>query len=272
MELGLFAQPVHRPEKPWLQALDEDREAIILADQLGFSEAWIGEHFTTKAEQIPSPLMFMATLLQDAPSIRFATGVINLPYHNPVIVAAEVAQFDQLSGGRLILGIGPGGLMSDAEFFGNKEMPERYLIALEGLDLMTRLWQEEAPLEHRGEHYEFALENRVWLSHGVGSMAKPFQRPHPPIALAMVGPGGLTAQTIAERSFIPISANFVAIENLSAQWKDYSEARQNMGAPADRDIWRVCRNILVTDSDSQAEDLLSDPDSTFAYYLSLIHI
>ncbi len=50
MELGLFAQPVHRPEKPWLQALNEDREAVILADQLGFSEAWIGEHFTTKVE------------------------------------------------------------------------------------------------------------------------------------------------------------------------------------------------------------------------------
>ena len=270
MELGLFAQPVHRPEKEWLQALEEDREAIILADQLGFSEAWIGEHFTTKAEQIPSPLMFMATLLRDAPSIRLATGVINLPYHNPVIVAAEVAQFDQLSGGRLILGIGPGGLMSDAELFGNKEMPERYLIALEGLDLMTRLWQEEAPLEHRGEHYEFALEDRVWLSHGVGSMAKPFQQPHPPIALAMVGPGGLTAQTIAERSFIPISANFVPIENVSAQWKDYSETRRNMGAPANRDIWRVCRNILVTESDSQAEDILSDPDGTFAYYYRYI--
>ena len=79
MELGLFTQPVHRPEKPWDQALAEDREAIILADQLGFSEAWIGEHFTTKAEQIPAPLMFMATLLKEAPSIRFATGVINLP-------------------------------------------------------------------------------------------------------------------------------------------------------------------------------------------------
>jgi len=131
MELGLFTQPVHRPEKPWDQALAEDREAIILADQLGFSEAWIGEHFTTKAEQIPAPLMFMATLLKEAPSIRFATGVINLPYHNPVVVAAEVAQFDQLSDGRLILGIGPGGLMSDAELFGGKDMPERYRIALE---------------------------------------------------------------------------------------------------------------------------------------------
>ena len=270
MELGLFAQPVHRPEKPWLQALNEDREAVILADQLGFSEAWIGEHFTTKVEQIPSPLMFMATLLRDAPSIRFATGVINLPYHNPVVVAAEVAQFDQLSGGRLILGIGPGGLMSDAELFGNKEMPERYRIALEGLDLMTRLWQEEAPLTHQGEFYDFSLEKRVWLSHGVGSMAKPFQQPHPPIALAMVGPGGLTAQTIAERSFIPISANFVPIENVVAQWRDYSQARQNIGKPADRDIWRVCRNILVTDSDSQAEDILSDPDGAFSYYYRYI--
>ena len=270
MELGLFTQPVHRPEKPWDQALAEDREAIILADQLGFSEAWIGEHFTTKAEQIPAPLMFMATLLKEAPSIRFATGVINLPYHNPVVVAAEVAQFDQLSDGRLILGIGPGGLMSDAELFGGKEMPERYRIALEGLDLMIKLWQEDAPLNHHGEFYDFSLEKRVWLSHGVGSMAKPFQQPYPPIALAMVGPGGLTAQTIAERSFIPISANFVPIENVVAQWQDYSQTRQNMGKPADRDIWRVCRNILVTDSDSQAEDILSDPDGTFSYYYRYI--
>ena len=136
MELGLFAQPVHRPEKTWATALAEDREAVILADRLGFSEVWIGEHYSTKAEQIPSPLMFMATLLADAPSIRFATGVINLPYHNPVIVAAEVAQFDQLSGGRLILGIGPGGLMSDAELFGDKDMPARYGITLEALDLI----------------------------------------------------------------------------------------------------------------------------------------
>ncbi len=270
MELGLFTQPVHRPEKPWDQALAEDREAIILADQLGFSEAWIGEHFTTKAEQIPAPLMFMATLLKEAPSIRFATGVINLPYHNPVVVAAEVAQFDQLSDGRLILGIGPGGLMSDAELFGGKEMPERYRIALEGLELMIKLWQEDAPLSHSGEFYDFSLQQRVWLSHGVGSMAKPVQRPHPPIALAMVGPGGLTAQTIAERSFIPISANFVPIDNLVAQWQDYSKTRQNLGKPADRRIWRVCRNILVADSDAQAEDILADPDGTFAYYYRYI--
>jgi len=270
MELGLFAQPVHRPEKTWATALAEDREAVILADRLGFSEVWIGEHYSTKAEQIPSPLMFMATLLADAPSIRFATGVINLPYHNPVIVAAEVAQFDQLSGGRLILGIGPGGLMSDAELFGDKDMPARYGITLEALDLMTRLWSESAPLTHHGEHFDYSLDRRVWLSHGVGEMARPLQQPHPPIALAMVGPGGLTAETIAARDFIPISANFVPVENLFAQWQAYSATRQKLGKPADRMIWRVCRNILVTDSDARAEDILADPDGVFAYYYRYI--
>ena len=60
MNLGLFLQPVHRSEKPWAIALREDRETVLLADRLGLCEVWIGEHFSTRAEQIPSPLMFLA--------------------------------------------------------------------------------------------------------------------------------------------------------------------------------------------------------------------
>ena len=270
MELGLFLQPVHRNEKPWGTALQEDRETVLLAEQLGFSEVWIGEHYSTKAEQIPAPLMFLATLIQETSTIRFGTGVINLPYHDPVIVAAEVAQFDQLSGGRMMFGIGPGGLMSDAELFGNQEMPERYRMALESLDLILKLWREDAPLRWDGEHYGRSLERRVWLSHGVGQFARPLQQPHPPIAMAMVGPGGLTAETIAQRDMIPISANFVPIENVAAQWRDYSLAREKAGQVADRQIWRVCRNILVTETDEAGEQLLTDPDGVIAHYFRYI--
>lgn len=270
MELGMFTQPVHRVEKPWRQALDEDRASVLLAEKLGFSEVWIGEHFSTKAEQIPSPLMFLAGLIEQTSTIRFATGVINLPYHHPVIVAAETAQFDQMSGGRLILGFGPGGLMSDAELFGNEDMSERYKIAMESIDMILSLWHAEAPLAFDGEHFPATLERSVWLSHGVGQMARPLQQPHPPVALAMVGPGGQTAETIAERDFIPISANFVPVENLIAQWHSYAEARQRLGKEADPSIWRVCRNILITDSDAEAEEILADPDGTFAYYYRYI--
>ena len=270
MELGLFLQPVHRNEKPWGTALQEDRETVLLAEQLGFSEVWIGEHYSTKAEQIPAPLMFLATLIQETSTIRFGTGVINLPYHDPVIVAAEVAQFDQLSGGRMMFGIGPGGLMSDAELFGHQEMPERYRMALESLDLILKLWREDAPLQWDGEHYGRSLERRVWLSHGVGQFARPLQQPHPPIAMAMVGPGGLTAETIAQRDMIPISANFVPIENVSAQWRDYALAREKAGQIADRQVWRVCRNILVTETDEAGAQLLTDPDGVIAHYFRYI--
>ena len=270
MELGLFLQPVHRNEKAWGIALQEDRETVLLAEQLGFSEVWIGEHYSTRAEQIPAPLMFLATLIQETSNIRFGTGVINLPYHDPVIVAAEVAQFDQLSAGRMMFGIGPGGLMSDAELFGNQEMPERYRMALESLDLILKLWREDAPLRWDGEHYGRSLERRVWLSHGVGQFSRPLQQPHPPIAMAMVGPGGLTAETIAQRDMIPISANFVPIENVAAQWRDYSLAREKAGQVADRQIWRVCRNILVTETDEAGEQLLTDPDGVIAHYFRYI--
>ena len=200
--------PVRRPEKPWQQSLEEDRQAIILADQNGYSEAWMGEHFSTKVEQVPSPLMFLSTLIHQTQHIRFGTGVINLGHRHPVVVAAEAAQFDQLSNGRRLLGLGPGGLISDGELFGRPEMGERVAAATEAIDMILALWQSDAPLDLSGSYWNATLKQQIWPSHGVGSLCKPLQHPHPPIAMAMVSPGGKTAETIAERDFIPISANF----------------------------------------------------------------
>jgi len=266
MNLGLFLMPVHRPEKSWKQALNEDREVIIQADRLGLTEVWVGEHFSSKTEQIPSAMMFLATLVDAARSIRFGTGVVNLPHHNPVVVAAEAAMFDQLSDGRLILGVGPGGLASDGELFGHEDMSERYHIAMEALDVILELWQRHAPLAINGTHWNFSLKREVWTHGGVGALTRPQQQPHPPIAMAMVGPGGRTAEIIAERDFIPISANFVPIDIVAAQWSAYAAARDQLKKVADPSIWRVCRNILVTETEQQADDALADPDGTLAFY------
>lgn len=266
MDLGLFMMPLHRPEKAWSQALAEDREAVLLADRLGYTEAWIGEHFSTKAEQIPSPMMFLATLIHGTQNIRLCTGVVNLPHHHPVVVAAEAALFDQLSGGRLMLGIGPGGLGSDGELFGDKDMAERYGVTMESLEIILRLWQEDAPIDVEGRHWNIKMEREIWPQAGVGQFPKPLQTPHPPIAMAMVGPGGPTAAYIAERDFIPISANFVPIENIEGQLRAYREARDRLGRPTDLAVWRVCRNLLVARSDAHAEELLDDPDGTLAFY------
>jgi alkanesulfonate monooxygenase SsuD/methylene tetrahydromethanopterin reductase-like flavin-dependent oxidoreductase (luciferase family) len=267
MELGLFMMPVHHPEKDWAQALQEDCDAVIDADHLGFTEVWIGEHFTTKVEMIPSPFMLFARVLDRAKNIRFGTGVINLPHHNPIVVAAEAAMLDQMSGGRVMLGVGPGGLASDAELFGQADdMAGRSPITLEAIDVILQAWKAGSPFKVEGKHWNFALERAIWEHGGIGQLCRPMQRPHPPIAMAMVGPGGPTAAYIAERDFIPISANFIPLENVEAQWRVYSEAREAAGKPADPAIWRVARNILVTETQAQARDQLCDLDGTLAYY------
>lgn len=266
MELGIFFMPVHRPEKSWSQALAEDREAIILADELGYSEAWMGEHFSTKVEQVPAPLMFLASLIHQTSQIRLGTGVVNLGHRHPIVVAAEAAQFDHLSQGRLMLGVGPGGLMSDGELFGRPDMVERVKAAAESINMVQALWSADAPFDLSGDYWQASLQQQIWPSHGVGAMCRPFQSPHPPIMMAMVSPGGRTAETIAERDFIPMSANFVPLSAVHAQWLSYAAHREALGRPTDRKIWRVCRNIVITESTQHAEDMCNDPDGVFAFY------
>ena len=266
LELGLFFMPVHRPEKAWSAALEEDRQATILADRCGYAEVWMGEHFSTKVEQVPAPMMFFASLINETQNINFGTGVVNLGHRHPIVVAAEAAQFDQLSNGRFILGVGPGGLPSDGELFGRPDMADRVKAAAESIDMILSLWSDTAPFEHEGRFWQAQLRDQVWLDHGVGELCRPLQQPHPPIAMAMVSPGGATAELIAARDFIPMSANFVPLDNLKAQWDSYSATRESLGKPVDRSVWRVCRNILITETDAQAEELMAAPDGPFSFY------
>ncbi len=266
MQLGLFFMPLHRHDKPWHQSLEEDRQAILLAERCGYAEAWVGEHFSSSAERVPAPLMFLATLISETTTIRFGTGVVNLGHRHPIVVAAEAAQFDQLSGGRLMLGVGPGGLARDGELFGRPDMAERVKAAIESIDMITALWTATPPFDLQGNYWNASLQDEVWPSHGVGELPRPLQLPHPPMAMAMVSPGGSTAELIAERSFIPISANFVPVDFVRAQWESYSAKRDELGLEVDRSIWRVCRNILVTDSQAEADEIVADPDGVFAHY------
>lgn len=266
MQIGVFSMPVHRPDKPWAQALREDQEQVMLADRLGYCEAWIGEHFSTATEQIPSPLMFLATLIDRTDSIRLGTGVMNLPYRHPVTVAAETALFDQLSGGRLMLGIGPGGLPSDAELFGHPEMEDRVRRMAQAIDAVIALWSGEAPRDMTAAGFRASLTDAVWPQHGVGLMSKPLQQPHPPIAMAVSGRNSGTAEAIGKRGWIPISANFATAADVATHWTRYASGADEAGRAADRAVWRVARNMLVTESDAQAADILADPDGVFAFY------
>ncbi len=105
MRLGYFTMPVHPMGRDWSQTLREDREAIILADQLGFHDAFVGEHLTDACENITNSMLFLATLIHDTKTIKLATGTTNLSQMHPVVIAVNAAMFDHLAQGRFIMGV-----------------------------------------------------------------------------------------------------------------------------------------------------------------------
>ena len=115
MKLGFFIMPVHPPARQYAETLKEDREAFILADRLGYSEGYCGEHLTDLAENIPSSLMFCASLAGYTSTIKLGTAVANLPFCHPLLVATQAALVDNLLAGRFLFGIGARDLPSDAE-------------------------------------------------------------------------------------------------------------------------------------------------------------
>ena len=265
VNLGFFSMPLHPKEKAYQVSLEEDRQAVILADQLGFSEAWIGEHQTSISEPITDPYLFLATIINQTKNIRLGSAVLNLPYHHPVKIAMQIAMFDQLSCGRAMLGIGPGGLISDSEIF-NIAHENSYKMMIECIDIIQILWSEDPPINYQGNFWNVELKTNLNKHIGLGTMPKPLQIPSPPIAYAMRSPKSGASKLLAERDWMPISGNFIPSGSVKTQWEDYCMQRDALGKRPDPENWRAARSVLVTESNSQAEEYLAQNDGGFRHY------
>ncbi len=266
MRLGMFMMPVHPPDRTFWSTLEEDTEKSLFADQLGFDELWLGEHFSASTEPIPSPLMFFANLVHRTKNISFGTAVINIPNHHPAIVAAECAQFDHMSKGRFMLGIGPGGLISDFELFKLTDHPARYRMVVEAADMIERIWSQDPPYQLKGEFWDITIKDGINAKLGVGFMPKPYQQPRPPIYTSLASPNSPTAKTAAEKGWGMISANIIPTYSVATHWTIYSEACRALGKPARGDNWRVARNVMVAPSDSEAHDRVFSAAASNNYF------
>jgi len=268
MRLGLFMMPVHPADRAFADTLAEDEEKSLFADALGFDELWLGEHFSATTEPIPSPLMFMASLLSRTKNLTFGTAVICLPSHHPVKVAAEVAQFDAMSRGRFMLGVGIGGLFSDFELFGNSDRKVRERKAMESIGMIERIWAQDPPYDLEGEFWSVKLKDAIIPELGIGYMPKPYQKPGPPISMSVASRNSPTARVAGERGWGIISANNVPSEALGSHWQIYSKACAAAGKPARGDNWRVARNIMVAPSEAEARDRVFSDKGANRYFYS----
>jgi alkanesulfonate monooxygenase SsuD/methylene tetrahydromethanopterin reductase-like flavin-dependent oxidoreductase (luciferase family) len=270
MKLGFFTMPIHPLGKDWRKSLREDREAFVLADELGFVEGYVGEHVTDAAENITSCAMFIATLVDATKRIRLGTGTVNMPNNHPAAVAANIAMLDHLLDGRFNFGISPGGLLSDAEVFGNLDA-NRNEMFVEAINQVLAIWAGEAPYNIKGKYWTVSTERTLAADIGQGILAKPLQKPHPPIVVTVVAPFSKGVTEAASRGWEPISANFLMPQWVKSHWPKYVEGCEKGGRSADPANWRVARSIFVADDDTKARDYVMAPTSPYRlYYNNLV--
>ena len=268
LALGFFIQPVHPPSRTYVDVLREDREAVVLADRLGYREAFIGEHLVDSAETITSSLAFIAHLADACPSITFGTGVLPLANYHPAMAAAQVAMVDHLVQGRLVLGVGPG-VPGDAEALGGLGV-DRHRKSQEALDHMCRIWSEEPPYRIKGEFYETTTERSLERTIGVGVAVRPRQRPHPPIAITSIRPDSRGPHTAGARGWTGISATYVGRHVVRAQIRGYVEGRRSAGLSGDATGWRVARSVFVAADEATARRYAHREDGAHGFYFHVM--
>lgn len=259
--------PIHPVGKDWRQCLHEDRAAFLLADELGFTEAYVGEHVTDAAENITHCISFIAWIAAETKQIRLGTGTVNMPNIHPAAVAAQVAMLDHMLDGRFIFGISPGGLATDAEVFGSLNA-DRPAMFLEGINTVLKIWESEAPYNIKGQFWDITTETQMMTEIGQGIMPKPLQRPHPPIVVTAVAPFSKGVTEAAARGWEPISANFLLDKWVKSHWPKYVEGCERVGRPAELKNWRVAKSVFVADDLDTAREYALGPQSPYRYYFS----
>ena len=254
MELGFFTMPLHPQGANFTETLKSDMDQIVALDELGFSEAWIGEHFTSEWENIPSPELFIAQALARTKQIKLGTGVSCMPNHNPFVLACRIAQLDHMAEGRFNWGIGTGSFPGDMRVFGywgDNAAVDNAAYTRASLDTILQLWSDPKPGVYTSDWWEFTIpetENDI----GLRAHIRPYQDPHPPIALAGVSPHSATLKMAGSRGWIPMSINLIPPTLLKTHWDAIRAGALEAGREADLSTWRVAREIFVAETSAEA--------------------
>ena len=252
MEVGFFTMPLHPPGSDYTKLLDDDLEQMVTLDKLGFKEAWIGEHFTAQWESIPAPDLFIARALGMTKRIVFGTGVTCMPNHNPFMVAHRIAQLDHLAKGRFQWGVGAGGFPGDFDVFDiDPKTGVQRDIMRDGLELVLQMWDDPKPGLYEHKYWRFTIPEPI-DEIGLGFHLKPYQKPHPPIALAGVSARSDTLALAGARGWIPMSINLAPPNTVAGHWEAVEKGATEAGRTADRSTWRIARDIYVGETTEEA--------------------
>lgn len=230
LQHGLFVAPYHDIDESPTIALRRDLELVEWADWLGFREVWFGEHHSTGWETVSSPELMIAAAAENTKHIRLGTGVISLPFHNPLMVANRIIQLDHMTRGRAMFGVGPGLLVTDAKMLGVDIKSQRDYMA-QALDVILQLLQGN----------EVTAQSSWYDLNSARVHLLPYTDPHPEIAVASaVTPSGGTIAGRYELGMLCVAAAEPAgFDVLAENWKVANEVAAENGNQMDPERLRL---------------------------------
>ena len=243
LRFGIFLAPFHPVGQNPTLALERDLQLIEHLDDLGFDEAWFGEHHSAGYEIIASPEVFIAAVAQRTKHIRLGTGVSSLPYHQPFMLADRMVLLDHLTRGRVMLGVGPGALPSDAFMMGIDPAKQRDMME-ESLEAILRLFAGET----------VSMETDWFTLRNARLQLLPYQRPFPEVAVAaQVSPSGPRLAGRFGSSLLSLGATTEGgFDVLGSHWQVMEERAEEFSTIVDRNKWRLVGPMHIAESKEQA--------------------
>jgi limonene 1,2-monooxygenase len=246
MKFGIFMAPFHRVGENPALAFERDMQLIEWLDELGYDEAFIGEHHSAGWEIISSPEIFMAVAATRTKRIMLGSGVVSVPYHHPFNIANRFALLDQLTRGRIMMGCGPGALPGDAYMLGIETTKQRDQM-VEGIKAVLRLFTEDGGITIDGSYFKLRDAHL---------QVKPYQKPHMPLFVAntfspsgMVAAGQLGCGVLSIATFAPDG-----LKDLPKRWEMAEEIAAENGKTVDRKNWRILFPVHLAESRKEAVD------------------
>ena len=244
LRFGIFMAPFHPAGQNPTLALERDLELVVRLDELGYDEAWIGEHHSAGLEIIASPEVMIAAAAQRTRHIRLGTGVSSLPYHHPLILADRIVLLDHITRGRVMFGVGPGALPSDAHMLGIDPATQRVRME-ESLGAIMALLTANEPVSIQTDWFTLR-DARLQL--------RPYTYPHFEITVAAtVSPAGPRTAGRYGVGLLSLGATSMGgFAVLGDHWKIWNDQSQHYGHHVDRSTWRLVGPMHVARTRKQA--------------------
>ena len=242
MKFGLFGGAQAVPGEVVTEAAlgyHEYGEYIQLAEKLGFSSAWLVEHHFTGFSQLSATLNYISYLSGITSKIRLGSAVVVVPWHNPILLAEQIATIDQLSKGRFDFGIGRGYRANEFHGFG-MEMADAQEIFEESVMLLKRSFSETERWSYKSDCWTF---NDIIVEPPV------VQKPYPPMWIGAASENSIRG--LARNGFNLLLAQVPTFETIGESISIYRDELDKIGEEFDPSRVAVTRGLMVANNDNE---------------------